>query len=324
MVSDIYSHYERTAKDWRRPHLGASLMGHECRRFLWFSFRWTLAPSFPGRVLRLFDTGNLEEGRLVKDLRNAGIEVYDRDGSEQFHVTISPHSGGSLDGIGRGFAESPNKWHVLEFKTHNQKSFDILNTQGVQKAKPLHFVQMQIYMLKMSQLYPGQFDRAFYFAVNKNTDEIYAERVKLDHMEAQRHVGKALSVIESNTPAPRAYDDPRAPDCIFCPYHGLCFTIDNKNGSEWREIEGKWQFTPFSRDRLERNCRTCLHSTPGDTGVWTCERGIVADNKTGCSEHLFVPDLLFPWKVINADREGDWVEYDCGKNIKGGRIDEQN
>jgi hypothetical protein len=298
-------------------------MGTECRRFLWFSFRWTIAPQFSGRMLRLFDTGNIEEGRIVADLRNAGIAVHDRDGAQQFHVEFSPHAGGSLDGIGQGFKESPKKWHVLEFKTHNQKSFDALNTQGVQKAKPLHYVQMQVYMAAMSKKFPGEFDRAMYVAVNKNTDEIYAERVKLDHMEAQRHIGKALAVIDSASPAPRISDNEKNPDCLFCQYHGLCF------GNEWREVEGKWQFVPFSRDKLERNCRTCLHSTPvpevnkDGAGAWTCARdnSYIKDGKFKCEDHLFVPDLLFPWRVVSADLSGEFVEYDGGKNYKGGRIE---
>jgi hypothetical protein len=165
-----------------------------------------------------------------------------------------------------------------------------------------------------------------YVAVNKNTDEIYAERVKLDHMEAQRHIGKAQAVIDSNSPAPRCSDDPKAPDCLFCAYHGLCFS------NEWLSVEGKWQFVPFSRDRLERNCRTCLHSTPvpevnkDGVGAWTCakDNSYIKDGKFQCDDHLFVPDLLYPWRVINADICGEFVEYDGGKNFKGGRICPKN
>lgn len=331
-VERVYQAYERTSSDWRRPHLGASLLGNPCRRALWFSFRWSIAPHHPGRVLRLFDTGNREEGRIVADLRNAGITVYDRDPAtgQQFRVSFCEHSGGSLDGIAQGFDEAPKKWHVVEFKTHNDKSFNEVKTKGVAAAKPFHFAQMQVYMYKMNEKYPGEFDRAMYIAVNKNTDELWGERVKLDHLFAQGIIGKAISVVESPRPAGVISDDPKHPDCLFCEYHGLCF------GTEWRSAGDHWEFFPFDRSRIERNCRTCLHSTPLDAhdskgGVWTCSRD--QDNldyalddkrqKTGCDRHLFVPDFLHPWTVVDADRGGEWVKYDGGVNYKGGRIEEK-
>lgn len=327
-IAKITAHYEATSTDWRRPHLGASLLGNPCRRALWFSFRWALAPNFPGRVLRLFDTGNREEGRIVADLRNAGITVFDRDPDtgKQFRVSFCEHSGGSLDGIACGFEESPKKWHVVEFKTHNEKSFSELKSNGVQAAKPYHYAQMQVYMFKMAEQFPGEFDRAMYIAVNKNTDEIYGERVKLDHLFAQQTIGKAVSVIDSPRPAGLLSDDPKHPDCLFCEYHGLCF------GNEWKNTGAGWAFVPFDKNKIERNCRTCLHSTPlnekrlnGD-GVWYCtkDEGNITPlgEKAKCKDHLFVPDFLRPWSVVDADKSGDWVKYDNGTNYKGGRIEE--
>lgn len=331
-IDKVTAHYEATATDWRRPHLGASLLGNPCRRALWFSFRWTMAPNFPGRVLRLFDTGNREEGRIVSDLRNAGITVFDRDSDtgKQFRVSFCEHSGGSLDGIAQGFEEAPKKWHVVEFKTHNEKSFNEVKTKGVQIAKPLHYAQMQTYMYKMNEKYPGEFDRGMYIPVNKNTDEMWGERVRLDPLFAQQTIGKGIAVVDSPRPAGLLSDDPKHSDCLFCEYHGLCF------GTEWKERDGKWQFVTFNRDRIERNCRTCLHSTPckslhsEGTGEWSCSaigdftEGLISlkKEKSGCDRHLFVPDFLRPWSVVDADRGGEWVKYDNGTNYKGGRIEE--
>ena len=43
--------------------------------------------------------------------------------------------------------------------------------------------------------------------------------------------------------------------------------------------------------------------------------------RTECVDHLFVPDFLRPWTVVDADRGGEWVKYDGGVNYKGGRIE---
>ncbi|MBF0311633.1 MAG: hypothetical protein HQL56_19145 [Magnetococcales bacterium] len=62
----------------------------------------------------------------------------------------------------------------------------------------------------------------------------------------------------------------------------------------------------------ERNCRTCLHSTPAEIGLWLCgpsERLMALDaQKAGCAKHLFIPDLV-AGKQVDADPAGGWVEY---------------
>ena len=76
-ISAIYKQYE-TKQDFR-DHLGASIIGKECLRSLWYDFRWCSSPSFSGRMLRLFETGFREEARIIENLRSIGVTVYDRD-----------------------------------------------------------------------------------------------------------------------------------------------------------------------------------------------------------------------------------------------------
>ena len=75
----IFAGYERDASEGFRTHLGASLIGKACERALWYDFRWTTKAKFPGRVLRLFETGNREEERLVRNLRRTGATVVEVD-----------------------------------------------------------------------------------------------------------------------------------------------------------------------------------------------------------------------------------------------------
>ena len=77
-LSAIYAAYEADRGDGFRDHLGASLIGKTCERALWFDFRWVTPAQFPGRILRLFETGQLEEARLVRNLRATGATVLDR------------------------------------------------------------------------------------------------------------------------------------------------------------------------------------------------------------------------------------------------------
>ena len=125
----IFSAYEADTRDGFRTHLGASLIGKECERALWYDFRWATKAKFPGRVLRLFETGNREEDRLVGNLRRTGATVLELDPEtgRQFRVQAhGGHFGGSLDGVAINLLEAPKTWHVLEFKTHSNKSFNDL------------------------------------------------------------------------------------------------------------------------------------------------------------------------------------------------------
>src|SRR5690554_6613175 len=92
-----------------RPHMGASILGHHCDRYLWLTFRHAVVEKFSGRMLRLFRRGHNEEATVVADLRAAGLHISDT-GSSQARVDFGNHVSGSIDGIiHEGVPESPRK-----------------------------------------------------------------------------------------------------------------------------------------------------------------------------------------------------------------------
>src|SRR5690606_33521849 len=299
-VLAIYEHYERMRGDWRRAHLGASQIGKPCERALWYQFRWASAPQFDGRMLRLFDTGQREEARLIADLRSIGIEVHEVDESTGRQFEVSDHGGhfgGSLDGAGRGFRES-SQWHVLEFKTSNAKRFEELKRQGVEKARPEHYAQMQVYMHLTGM------QRAYYFAVCKDTDEIYGERVRYDATKALWRLERARRIIEAAAPPPRLSDDPDYYLCRWCEHRAVC------HGGHLPHVP----------------CRTCVHATPELDGDrrWSCafwkKDLTLNEQKRGCGQHLFIPGCT-PWEVVDANPEDNSITYDRHKNGGVGGLD---
>lgn len=278
-VQSIYKAYEQANREEHRPHLGASIIGKPCERRLWYTFRWAEKKSFEGRMLRLFETGHLAEPRFIDNLRAIGatVETHAPDGN-QFRVShLGNHIGGSMDSAILGLVEAPKTWHVGEFKTHSQKSFDKLIKEGVKKAKREHWVQMQIYMGKTGMT------RALYLAVNKNTDELYAERVEFDQVEYQREMNKAERVVRAAEPPLRISQDPSYFECKYCDFTAIC------HGDQVPEV----------------NCRTCANSTPvvdesraGDDqgGCWQCD-AFKAEipleaQRVGCDGHRYIPILL--------------------------------
>src|SRR5580693_1689445 len=88
ITDDINKFCETYYESGHRNHLGASEMGEECWRKLWYKFRWVKNEKFDGRMLRLFNVGHSAEPRFINYLRGIGFEVkdFDEDG-KQFRIS---------------------------------------------------------------------------------------------------------------------------------------------------------------------------------------------------------------------------------------------
>jgi hypothetical protein len=60
-IANLIDEHHASQPDEPRLHLGGSMLGHPCDRWLWLSFRWAVREKFPGRIRRLFRRGNNEE-----------------------------------------------------------------------------------------------------------------------------------------------------------------------------------------------------------------------------------------------------------------------
>ena len=265
-----------------RPHLGASMLGHKCDRWLWLSFRWAVVEKFPGRMLRLFRRGHNEEQQIINDLRSIGLDVR-TPSAGQSRVDFGCHVSGSLDArIEKGVPGATKAPHVAEFKTHSLKSFNELKAKGVQEAKPMHWAQMQVYMLGTG------LDRALYVAVCKDDDRIYTERLHLDKEAAQKFVDRGRRITLSDRMPEPLSTNPTWYECKYCAGHDQCFG---------------------SKTTKQVNCRTCAHSSALSDSTWHCAKWddqIPVDAQhAGCESHVLHPDLV-PWKLKTDSNSTRW------------------
>jgi hypothetical protein len=167
---------------------------------------------------------------------------------------------------------------VVEFKTHNEKSFaklagkiqtkvpDIVrvNPEGVRKSKPMHFAQM------------CQYGRAYgltwglYCAINKETDEYYFEWVELDWTLADRLFRDAEYIVGAQVPPPKIAESIAFFDCKYCAQGSIC----------------------HASAKPDVNCRSCIHAFAVDNGEWFCEvhNGIIPKD--------FIPKACPQWQSI--------------------------
>lgn len=156
------------------------------------------------------------------------------------------HFGGSSDGKVRG-PGLPDGWGLAEFKTHNDKSFKLLVAKGVLSSKPVHYIQMQIYMRYMGLQW------ALYLAVNKNDDTIHAEVVYYRPEVAEPYIDRAGKLVGAQCAPDRITEDSSWFECKFCDDRETCF---------------------YGREPA-KSCRSCIYSRPdteGTDGDWYCAK----------------------------------------------------
>lgn len=270
--------------------ISASHLGRACDRELWLSLRWASPPEdLTGRKLRIFERGDIEERRILADLRRAGVVVDDLDPATGRQWRFALASGwlrGKADGICRGLPEAPEERHVLEIKSLKAADWRAIQKHGLAKVKPEHWRQLHAGMegLKIS--------RGIYLGVNKDTEELLAEFLTLDPAEAAADEARVLRLVEADHAPLRAAEKPEAFVCRFCPHAATCH-------------EGALP---------RRSCRTCLHFSFGRDGSGHCAcfdqpRAPEAQKRgSECEAHLFLPSLI-PGEQIDADEAAETVTY---------------
>ena len=282
----VYAAYEAARGDYEQRGINVGDLGHECDRKLWYDLR-RVSPleKTKGQMLRLFETGNIEEKRIIDDLVDAGCEIR---GAQERVYFVGAHVRGKIDGEVLGVKEAPDVIHLLECKSSNDRNFKYLRKHGVQKAQPKHYAQMQMYMHGRSLF------SAYYHVVNKNDEDLHTELIAYDATYCLLALARAERIVISDDPPSRCSNKPRVPPCLFCRHKGVCH-------------EGDWP---------RRNCRTCLHATAvtsTENASWNCARWnkplTLEEQEAGCDSHLYLPEIV-PGVQVDADEEAETVTYE--------------
>lgn len=288
----------------RRSHLGASQIGKECARELWYNFRWVKTIKFDGRMHRLFNRGHKEEDRFCEWLRGAGITVQEFEPSllyldtvtDQYIVGKFPENDILMNVSGSSSHLSEAEKRGIEFPAKKQMkvsgveghfsgSMDgkaFLNKYGCSFALITEFkTSSDKYFKKMiadgvrvtkpehyAQMcvygYKDKVKFGLYLMINKNDDSIHVEVVELDWLFAEELERKAEFIITSQVAPPRAYDKPTDFRCRYCDYLDIC----------WNNAE------------IEKNCRSCKLCNAAENKEWYCDKwnsNIPFENiKDGC------------------------------------------
>lgn len=270
LVAKINDATEKAQERRNSRRLGGSIIGDECRRKIWYSFRHVRFPEFKAKTLRTFETGHWAEDRMIGALRAAGLEIV----GTQHEVTDSTgHLVGKFDGV----IMKNGVGRLLECKTSNSKGYKEFLKNGPKKE---HMAQMEFY-LELD----GTLKKWAYLIWNKDTSEI-GEAQGMKTRAGADLVKKGQEIVQATRPPEKLSQDPSFFKCKFCDFSGIC----------------------HGKELPEKNCRTCIHSTPVLIGKWECAAGHECGEV--CGDYLAHPDLMKNTLGEVLDAGQGWIKYE--------------
>lgn len=248
-VTNAINSYCETLQDAGfKTRIGASIIGDPCERKIWLNFRWTGKRQFDGRMIRLFERGELEEARFIRWLEGIGCEVQARgaDGKQFAVECASGHGGSRMDGV----VFLPEAWGIaepllFEGKTNGTGSgYNKICEDGFDKASAKHWAQACMVG------FLAEIKHVLYIITNKNDDALEVQIKALDMKLGAEMVAKTERIKDAAEPPPRM-NGARSKAflaCKMCDRKGVC----------WND------------EQVEKNCRSCKFGIPCNEGVWQC------------------------------------------------------
>lgn len=269
-ISTLRALESKTYPKGRNATVSFGNIGKPCLRQLWYDFHWASpAGVIPASVQRIFNCGHDFEPQIIAELKAIGcfvfavhdgkaVEIFGgKDEKQEVFLGSTGHTKGKPDARVLGVPEAAKTEHLGEFKTMNQKRFDKVVKNGVQKGHPVYYAQCQRLMLAM------KLERTLFIAINKNDSKLYVERLYYDAGFGRDLIKKENHIITSDAPPMRT----EGTECNWCDHAIVC----------------KQQGVP------ERNCRTCDYVDLDMGGVWYCgkhDKNLTYDEQgAGCDHY---------------------------------------
>jgi hypothetical protein len=206
-IEKIQSRDDRKTRDY----IGASTIGSDCLRQIWYEFKGFQATEVPTKTRRTWTVGRVLEGTILDWLTEAGIEIFRT--WDDLVAKDMPYFRGHLDSV---WIKNGKAYAILEVKTAKDASFVIFIKKGLKVWQPQYYAQIQTYM-GMSGIH-----RAYIIVFNKDTSDISDELVLFDEAFYQKLQDKALMIANAHAAPPKINGSPLWYQCKMCKFHKVC------------------------------------------------------------------------------------------------------
>ena len=205
----IESAQERIEDDVR-DYIGASSIGSDCLRQIWYQFKGIKAEKVPTKFRRTWDIGKRLEGLILDWLENAGVKI------ERVNVKLNSKNIPAFQGHIDALAFIDDKSSILEVKTAKDASFKIFVKKGAKIWNFQYYAQIQSYM-GMSGIFS-----AYILVLNKDNSDISDELVTFDEDFYNRLEDKAQMIYGANIEPPKINGSPLWFQCKMCKFNKVC------------------------------------------------------------------------------------------------------
>jgi len=205
-----------------RDYLGASYIGDECPRKVWYSYNNFYRK--PTEHIYAIEDGYRTEELLAERLNAVeGVTLVTKDeNGEQFSFTDGNFSG-HYDGKIVGLLQAPKTKHIWEAKCTN-KFNEFLKVKSkfpdkkvLQNWNEIFYVQAQIYMH-----YSG-YTRHYLTVASAGGRDIASCRTEYHRDVALRYIDRAKKIIAAKSEPERAYNSETFFKCRWCDFAKECW-----------------------------------------------------------------------------------------------------
>ena len=214
LVERIMTEAKKIEKE-SRNYLGASLIGHACNRYIWYSYNDFERDDIDVKTQLVFDSGKALEAVLIDYIVKSSLpdEIIYKPTKIFSDKEIT-----SFKGNPDLIIENPNGSLVVEIKTANGVNFRSLQKKGCRQWRYQYFCQIQCYM-GFTEIH-----KASILVMNKDTCELYEEEIEFDEMLFESIRNKAKEIIDSDHEPDRINSCADYYVCKFCDFKKYCYS----------------------------------------------------------------------------------------------------
>lgn len=216
-LTKIIEAHQASIPDEGRGYIGASNIGSDCLRQIWYEYKATMGqPPLP-KYRRARDIGKYLEELVLDWLEDSGIDTITGISRDQKYRDLKSKNIDSFRGhVDALMSKNGEIVAIIEIKTAKDSSFKSFLKNGVKSWNPQYYAQSQAYM-GMSGIH-----KTYFVVLNKDSSEIMDERVSFDEDFYRKLEEKAMLISQTQTEPPRISGSPIWFQCKLCKYNKIC------------------------------------------------------------------------------------------------------
>lgn len=203
-----------------RNYIGASSIGDECSRKIWFRFNGR-HEEYSAESIRRFEDGYSVESRIIKWLKNSpSVELWDVDeNGEQFGFSaLDGRYQGHYDGIIRFDGVT----YVLEIKASSKQSALVKLKEKLPEELVLQKWNEDYYAQAMTYCHFAQLDSHLLICADPGGRNLEIVRTPYNQAFAEALIEKARRIADATT-MPQKNGGKTYWKCKMCPFYGECW-----------------------------------------------------------------------------------------------------